>query len=173
MAQVNLSPAWDIYYMQTNTLFSSDNEVNVLYDREKMELKLYVDNDEKASALEELMPSEKDFGSVKLKIYVIPANGKVLKKWTGTNKDLFEAAFLGNPYFNFTKSVKLLYTNPMTFVVFKPIIAQYYTDNLGDWNGLKTELYSELPKEVFKELSGVYYNTDRLEDLNFNPWISA
>ncbi len=170
MAQLNLSPAWDIYYMQVKTLFADDPEVNVVYDRDNQKLKLYVDSTEKAEALDKLMPAEMTWGNVTMDITVYPSNVSItLNDIKMTYVEQFEAAFKGNQNFNFVKTINLLYNNPMTFVVFAPKIAQYYTDNMGDWNGFRSELYSDLAKEVFCELPGVYYCTDKVAD-NLTAW---
>lgn len=168
MAQLKLSPAWDIYYMQVKTLFADDEEVKVVYDRDSYTLNLYVDNDRKAEALAELMPEEMSWGNVTMGINVFPRN--TLKTTKMSTKELFSAAFDGNPNLAFVESVSLLYSNPMTFVVFHPEIVQYYTDNMGDWNGFRSELYSDLPEEVFKEIPGVYYCTDKISQ-DLTSWL--
>ena len=74
---MKLSSPWVEFYREIEALFAQDDEVKVVYEEEKNEVKLYVENARKADALAQLLPTEKTFGNVVLKITVIPANGLV------------------------------------------------------------------------------------------------
>lgn len=58
MARLQLSPPWDIYYQELNALFGQDKEIHVIFDEEEYEIKLHVDEIDKATALEELLLKE-------------------------------------------------------------------------------------------------------------------
>ena len=65
---------WITYARRVHKLFELDPEVKVSYDNEGPELKLYVESQEKAEALEEVMPNEVEFGNVTMAVTVVPAN---------------------------------------------------------------------------------------------------
>ena len=47
--------------------------------------------------------------------------------------------------------------NSFTYVVFEKEVVQYWNDNLGDINGLRSTLYQDLAKEIFADdLQNVY-----------------
>ena len=79
MAIIKKSSPWVTYYREVDALFERDKEVFVVFDEENTELKLYVNNQDKAEAIRHLMPLEKKFGNVVLKIDVIPSNGNQLR----------------------------------------------------------------------------------------------
>ena len=162
MAKIGLSSPWVIFYREVNELFKYDPEVHVIFDEDKTQLRLYVDNGEKADALAKLLPTEKEFGTVTLSISVIPANG--LKEATG---NLFEVALNGNGALSYVKQVNGVWYPTLSFVVFRKKVVQYFTDNLGDINGYTSTLYQDVAKDVFGEWNGVYYCTDT-EDIVYD-----
>ena len=153
--KLKLSTPWVIFYREVEAMFKDDPEVRVVFNEEEPEVKLYVENAEKADALIQLLPKKVDFGNVELKVTVIPANK------LGTNKaSLFEKAFKGNPAFSFITGHNI-FNKPMTYVVFKNKVVQYYTDNLGDIYGNCSTLYQEIAKDIFGKHEGVYFCTDK------------
>ena len=48
----------------------------------------------------------------------------------------------------------------MTFVEFCKYVVQYYNDNLGDLHGNRTTVMEQIAREVFDDVSGVYFCTD-------------
>ena len=156
MAQMGLLSPWENYYKEVQAFFAEDPEVKVIFVREDMEIQVLVDNEAKAEALDRILNGDTAFG---LHVTVYPANreSKVLVD------DVFETAFGGNGAFRFAQTMDIYASNPMTFVVFAPEVVQYYTDNLGDYNGFRTTLYQEIAKEIFIDIPGVYYCTDRVE----------
>lgn len=182
MAKISLSSPWVLYYHEVEAFFKADPEINVVYDEKENILKLFVDNQTKAEALMNLMPPQKDFGSVTLVIMVIPSNTKKTTFKTFAKADtmgLIAAALEGN---NILSSIQetTLFTNPITYVVFKPQIIQYFTDSLGDINGLCSTLAQEIAKDIFTEIDGVYYCTDKVKrdtitvsTITADPWICS
>lgn len=160
MARVKLSPPWDIYATEVETLFKHDKEVHVLYDHEQRKISLYVDNAEKADALSKLLPDEKAFGNNAVHIEIIPAN-EASKNMNVSKGTLYKTAFEGNEAFSRVKVVRNAFlTNDITYVVFVKKVVQFYTDNLGDLYGFRSTLYQEVAKDVFGDESGVYFCTE-------------
>ena len=50
-------------------------------------------------------------------------------------------------------------TNPLTYVVLKKEVVQFFNDNLNDIHGLETTLYQTIAKDVF-DGTGVFFCTD-------------
>ena len=156
MARLKQAPPWITFVSELEQMFKYDAEVHVVYDNDEKEVKLWVDSAPKAAALMELLPSEKTFGNVTLAVTIVPANGT-----TPVNKaDLFRAAFKGNGAFAFAKTILGVFTNDMTYVVFKNRVVQYWDDNLGDIYGQRSTLYQEIAKNLFGETEGVFFCTD-------------
>lgn len=162
MAKVNLSSPWSNYYKEVKTLFELDPDVNVVFDEENYTLKLYVDGDVKANAIEQLLPQEKTFGNVSVTIQVIPAN-----KTAKNRVELIEAAFRGNPALSYIKTIEGIFTTPINYVVFKNAVVQYFTDNLADIHGFRSTLYQEIAREIIGcDDDNIYFCTDVEEDPN-------
>ena len=127
----------------------------MVYDDVEMEVKLYVENADKATALEKMLPKVQEFGNVKLYITIVPANGLT----TTTGYDVLKA-FDGNCAVYETHVIDGFMQNKMTFIVFKKVVVQWYSDNIGDWHGLTSTLYQDLAKDIFGNIDGVYFCTD-------------
>lgn len=158
-----MSPPWILYVSQINALFSNDPDITIEYDNDSVEIKLYVNNNKKAAALMYLLPFEKEFGNVTLDIIIIPSNHNAVEKVDLTTaKEYFEAAFENNPVFAFTHVVQGIFTNTLTYVVFKNRVVQFFADNLNDIHGNISTLYQELAKDVFNKdvIPGVLFCTD-------------
>lgn len=156
MAIVNLVSPWIDYYRKLDAFFGEDSRVNVIYDDDSKEVKLYVEGTAKASALSALLPGSISFGSVNLIISVIPANGES----TGTYvEDLYGAALNGNPAVSYTEKSRIL--GGVTYIVFRKKVVQYYSDNIGDIHRMRSTLYQDLAREIFTEKTdGVFFCTD-------------
>ena len=152
---LKLSPPWAKVAAEMSQMFKYDAEVHVVYDEDEQVISLFVDNSGKAFALMNLLPEEYVFGNVTLKVKVIPANG--LKASTGS---LFATAFENNGAFSFVKEIKGIFTNNLTYVVFKKRVVQFFNDNLGDYYGNCSTLYEEIARDLFGEQEGVYFCTD-------------
>lgn len=151
---MKLSAPWYFYYRELKVLFGEDPEVKVVLDEGEMEVKLYVSNDRKADALQQLLPAKKDFGNVTLKVTVVPANDGQ----TGMTK-LFEDAFLGNPVL----SDLVHLDTPMgsfDYAIFRKEVVQFFNDDLSDINGNCSTLYQDIARDVFDEDTGVFFCTE-------------
>ena len=144
-------------------MFKGDPEVMVVYDEDNRDIKLYVENSKKASALEKILPKEKKFGRIIQRISVIPANGLCSVE----KEELFKAALEGNNAVSFIRSVEGIFANSMTFVVFKKEVVQFWTDNIGDYFGLRSTLYQNIAEEIFENTDGVYFSTDETDDYGY------
>lgn len=157
MKEFKLAPPWITYTNELKAMFRNDPEVNVVYNNDAKEVKLYVEKQDKAEALMMLLPKTKEFGGVKLKVTVVPANGDIDKE------AIFRRAFEGNPAFSDAVTLTGVFNNPITFVVFNPEVVQFWNDNMGDaygnWNGLM----EDVARDVFGDQDGVYYSTSLIE----------
>jgi hypothetical protein len=157
--RVGLASPWIIFYRQIETLFKKDPAVKVIFDQVDNVVKIYVEGSTKAEAIEQLLPSEKEFGNVTVKVQVIPAN------LDSTNKiSLFEKAFDGNPILTNIISGEL-FGKPISYVLFKKEVVQFYNDDLGDAHGVCSTLYQDLIKEVIGQDEGIFYCTE-VEDMD-------
>ena len=155
MSKLGLSSPWVNFYRELEALFAKDPEVKVVYDEEKNDIKLYVDNLAKADALAQLLPVERTFGNITITITVIPTNKE------GASKiQLFRTAFEGNGAFNYTASAEGIFTNPIHYVVFANEVVQYFNDDLSDAHGVRSTLYQDIAEDVFENHESVYFCTN-------------
>ena len=151
---LKLSAPWVTFVHEIKALFGEDPEINIQFNERENVIKLYVNNAEKADALAQLLPTEKNFGSVTLYIQIIPAN------FLGEDRAvLFQQAFKGNPVVSYLYSTGGYSLNAM-YIVFKNKAVQFFNDNLQDINGNHTTLYQTIAKDVLGQTAGIYYCTD-------------
>lgn len=151
---MNLSAPWYTYVNELKAMFDQDTDIQIRYDDEEKEVRLYVTKVAKAEALTKLLKSEKEFGNVTLKITVIPPNENDLDIL-----DTFDDAFNGNPALSFVMPIE----SPIgthRYVVFKNKVVQFYNDQLDDLNGNKSTLFQEIAKDIFNEKLAVNYCTE-------------
>ena len=165
MAVTGLSAPWYNFYREVNELFKKDKQVHVVFDDEHFELNIYVENADKAAALEYLLGSERIYGEITLYIKVIPANNNLTRSYKlRNNTDLptfYRNAFKGNEIVEFIEDVSTLYSNDMCFVVFKKEVVQYFTDDLGDYYGQRSTLWQDIAKDVFEKQDGIFFCTEK------------
>ena len=142
-----LSPPWVKFSREIEMLFAKDPEVRVAYDEDAVEVK--------PDAINELLPDNKMFGEVELKITVIPAN--ILKR---DNVALFVKAFEGNPALSYTFTKEGYFSNPMMYIVFAKEVVQFFNDDLSDIYGNCSTLYQDIAKDVFGDIDGIFFCTD-------------
>lgn len=159
MNNFKLSSPWANYYKKIVALFGEDPDIKIVYDEDENLLKLFVDGTDKAEAIDGLLPEEKVFGNVTMKIAIIPANTEM------TKVDMFRKAFEGNPAFSYAVTVGGISSNDFNYVVFKNKVVQYWNDNLGDINGNESTLYQEIAKDIFEDCTGIYFCTDTEKNL--------
>ena len=152
LEKVQLSSPWVTFYKQVEMLFKKDPNVKVEYDDSKKTIRLYVNGSSKAEAIEMLLPREKVFGNVSVKIKVIPTNS------IQDTSSLIMQAFDGNPILK--KIVpRELFGRLVTYVVFDKEVVQFFDDDLSDVNGVQSTLYQHIAREVFGDEDGLFYCT--------------
>lgn len=176
MAKLGLSSPWVIFYNELVAFFKNDKEVKIVYNEDENIVNIYVDSATKADALTQLLPTEKTFGAVTLRVNVIPSNAALLRrgslnlKFAGQAEALFSNALCGNPNFCFAQTYEGIFSNPITYVVFKKEVVQYFNDSLNDINGICSTLYQTIAKDIFETPEGVYYCTSKEDP--FTPTLS-
>lgn len=149
---VKLAPPWETFYNNIKAFFGKDSEIKITIDEDDYTVKMYVDNQRKADALTKLLPEEKVFGNITVKVKVIPANKEE------TYGDLFIEAFRGNRVLKYVSSGDTPFGN-FEYIVFNDDVVQYYNDNMMDVNGNRTTLYQEIAPEVFDAPANVHFCT--------------
>ena len=152
--KLNLSSPWVIFYRMIQALFGRDPQIKVVFDEDNLVLKLYVANPEKAEAISQLLPTEKVFGNVTLRITVIPANALGVSKI-----DTFRKAFEGNPAVSEIITLSNISSNDFSYVVFEKEVVQFHDDSLSDPHGTCSTLNQEIAKEVFGQQDGIFFTT--------------
>lgn len=175
MAMIGMSSPWVVFYREVDAMFKKDPEVHVVFDDDAVELKIFVDNAEKANAIEYLLPASKMFGIRELKIAVIPANEEIeycCKRLKSDNPTInlvkaYRTALYGNTAYRDIHEVRALYNNTFTYVMFIRTVVQYFTDDLGDYNGVCSTLYENIARDIFDKTDGVYFCTDVKDTVTF------
>lgn len=155
--KLQLSTPWVTLYRQINAMFGDDPDVKVEYiagDGNDPTIKLFVEGQDKADAIAKLLPLTYDFGNVTVSVIVVPANKNE------TMETLFRTAFAGNPAFSYAATAEGVFTNPITYVVFRNRVVQFWNDDLSDINGNETTLYEDIAGTLFTDKSGVCFCTD-------------
>lgn len=155
MNKLKLSAPWVSYYKKLCAMFGEDPDIKITYDEDDPTVRMYVDNQKKAEALQILLPTSIKFGSVTLNIDIIPANTQFKNK-----NELLRDALEGNPAFEYAVTIDNVLSNSVNYFVFKNKVVQYFNDDLGDINGNRSTLYQKIAKEIFGEIPGIFYCTE-------------
>ena len=157
---------WITFVNELQAMFGQDPEIGITYDNDACEVKFHVENAIKADVLQRFLPVEKTFGNVTLKITIIPANKltKVLDYQHMTMGELFDIMFDKNPAYIFSKDIKGIFSNVITYVVFSPVCVQFFNDNLNDIYGNVNTLYQEIAYDIFDgdNIGGVMFCTESM-----------
>ena len=124
------------------------------YVNSECEVTLLVKGTAKADALSKLLPTEKTFGDVTLKITVVPANEDETDRFT-----LIKRAFAGNEAVSDIIEANV-FGNDMRYVLFEKEVVQYENDDISDFNGVCSTLYQDLAKDIIGEDEGIYFCTE-------------
>lgn len=155
--KTELSPPWIEHARKIYALFRHDPQITVVYDSDKPEVRLLVSDRAKAQALTDLLPSSKKFGNVELAITVVPPN-------VDTNPDFLTAAFKGNPAFRKVVHIDDVFCNPVSYVVLSNHVVQYFNDDLGSADGVRSALYEEIARDILEVGGGVLFCTETDQD---------
>lgn len=166
--RTKLSPPWITYVSKIKAMFGGDPEVHIEYKDVEKILHLRVDNAEKAKAIDMLLPTYVEYGDVRLNVLVSPPNDIVVTdEFNGTGKELYEAAFKGNPAFAYVHTAEGTLGFTVVYVVFKNKVVQFFNDNLADAHGVISTLYQDIAEDIFDGYTpaGVYYCTDVVDSV--------
>ena len=143
------------FYHEVEALFGDDPDIHVEYDADKVEITLIVQNADKADALAQILPTEKAFGDVTLKLNVKPIHKPITPKTT-----LIARAFQGNPAYSYAISTEWPGYKPIYYIVFANKVVQFFNDNHDDVNGNCTTLYQDIARDVLGTDENIRYCTD-------------
>ena len=156
MGNMKLSPPWVTYVNKIEALFKGDEDISIQFDEPNYDLKIFVADLEKAEALAKLLPIQKEFGNVVLKITVVPPDSAV-KDYI----EVFRAAFKNNPNVADIVSEETPFGYNLNFVVFKKEVIQFFNDDTSDLHGVCSTLNEYIAREVFGAgYDTVYFCTD-------------
>ena len=159
MEKLNLSSPWVIFYREIEALFKYDNEIEVKFDEESMTIKLFADSSQKKiEALTRILPQEKTFANVTVKVEVVPANFEF-----ENDAAILWAAFKGNPALGCIDTKSTVF-GEMYFAMFKRDVVQFYVDAMNDPRGFRSTLFEDIARDVFEgTVNGVNFCTQSYE----------
>jgi len=152
--KTKLSPPWVEYYRQIEAMFGEDPDIKIEYDESNYTINLYVHGQDKSDALNKILVPQKEFGNITVFVNIIPDNHDEKPI------DRYKKAFEGNPVFSFATAVEGVFSNPVSYVVFRNKVVQYFADNLNDVNGNISTLYQDIANNIFVNNDGVCFCTD-------------
>ena len=157
------------YLHEYEMLFENDPDVKVVYtdDNDGLEIALYVHGARKADALTQLLPTQKVFGNVTVKIKVVPDNDT---NGVPSKLELLKDAFDGNSALSYIASAGDTTAFSFNYVVFAKKVVQFYNDQMDNPNGYKSTLYEDIARDIFSDTPGIFYTTDVVfeKDCNCN-----
>lgn len=148
---IKLSPPWLTFGRKIRELFKEDKDITIKEDDD--EITIIVSRYEKTEALKQILPKEKEFGNVKIKINI------EYKRPSATVEDIYKAAFENNPAFKYTFAFDAG-TNTITYVVFDKKVVQYWNDDMSDPHGVTSTLFEDIARDTFVSGNGVLFSTD-------------
>lgn len=161
-AKFQLTQPWYGYQRKLRALFEQDPKVNVSDIAQTGEgsyaIEIQVDDGGKAAALEKLLDPSIDFGGVVVNT-IIQGCDDCLVASDMDDAALMETAFAGNPLFVKVEAGEQ-YPVGATYCVFAPVILQFWSDNLNDYQGKISILPADLAQDVL--LTDVLCCTDQL-----------
>lgn len=163
MARLYLVSPWIEYYHKMKAMFEDDPRIRIVFDDDMMELRFYAVTDYLIDALEKFIPSEMSWGEVTLTNIIVPPNNKNVRITHCKEQppsDWLAELFCHNPHFSEAFYVDSIFSNGITYVIFKKEVIQYYSDNLSDAHGVTSVLMEDLARELLKTPDGVFYCTD-------------
>ena len=163
--RLKILPPWSVYIKKLAAMFDPDPQIafNVNWDGRNPSVTLATNNAEKAAGLAKLLPEEKVFGNVTLKINIdCPKTSNIAFP---TARKLFETVFEGNPVFVEVITPEGYWFVDLTYVIFAHEVVMIVADNLMDPRGLISTLYQDIASEIFADRSyqtagGICFATD-------------
>lgn len=154
--RLKISPPWVTYINKLRALFEGDPQITFDFNDDSADPSVVLStvNADKAAALTKLLPEQKQFGKVTLRIDVhCPTVSNIAFP---TMKKLYDTAFDQNAAYAYSVAPAedgYWYVN-FTYVVFKNCVVQFFNDNLNDPHGVLTTLYQEIASEIFEDACG-------------------
>jgi len=157
---VVMQSPWVNWSSSVRELFKHDPDiVNMTWSDDTLELHIYVKDAVKRLAIQELLPSEKHFDKVVVKVFVELANRRGGEEYI---PEVIEAAFKGNPLYcwKHTWDDEEATNCPFTWVEFAKEILQYPSDDLSALYGDRTVLPATLAEEILGDrVKYIYFDT--------------
>ena len=152
--RLKISPPWVTDINKIQALFDPDPQIacNVVWKGQpSITLAVAESNPKKAVAIRQLLPEYIPYSNVTLSIDVDCP--KIINIAFTNKKELFEAAFGGNPAFAYCVAPKQedYWYLDFVYVVFKNCVVQFFNDNLNDAHGLISTLYQDIAEELFRD----------------------
>lgn len=167
MANLKLISPWRNYYNKVQAFFKEDQDVNVVFDEDNMDILVYVQTPYKAEALDYILKSEQTYGDTTVSITVVPANNdpdakKYIKSICNDENyaHLYSLAFCRNSLYSDLQVIHGLLGFDAVYVVFDKRVVQYYIDNIGDLHGIKSTIAEDIARDIFVEKPGIFFCTD-------------
>ena len=155
MEKVKLASPWISYARKIRAFFANDPSVNVQYNADNNEIILRVEGTAKADALTQLLPTEKEFGNVTVKITIIPAN-----KFNSSRNLLIDALTGNDAFYGIVEAPEDSWALPAVYVVFDDEVIQYPNDDLSHYCGVETTLFEDLARDIFENVDdNIFFNT--------------
>ena len=167
MLNIKLEAPWYTWRKKAAALFEGDPDIIVgeVYEIDSEDVQFGVDievrNHEKFVALDRVLPSVKEFGNVKLAITLFDEENSAVNP----DAALYETIFKGNPIFDRIEDTVDHTGTHIGYVVFKPVISQFFDDNLGDYHGNWSGLAQDIANDVFdNDFRGIYFCTADIKE---------
>lgn len=158
--KVKMSPPWDGHMSMLASFFAGDKRVRVGYCDGNSHGIIECFDSKMFDALSQIIRSKVKFGNVTLKVDVVLAAGVEPKPCPHlTDLQALKEVLKGNPAFSKIKSEKGAMFD-FVFCIFKPLVLQWYNDNLGNPWKLTTSTYEKQADFVFKRELGVSFTTE-------------
>jgi hypothetical protein len=156
-ANTLLTPPWYLLQKQLHAILNGDPCVKVddlSGEGLDMVIKVNVCNDKKALALAAFINKHYEFGDqLAVTVSVYGPNFVPVQENLPTSiedaADLLSRALTGNKYFVKTGMGKSPTAQPAVYAIFKPLVVQYHSDDIGDWYLNTNEVAAKIFSDVF------------------------
>ena len=156
--KLKLSTPWCTYWNKVKVLFDRDPEITISNLDDDYHFVIEVRNHEKFRALEKLLPTHVNFGTVMLAIELRDVENDDVT--TDDAIKMFETIFKGNPIVKDIKAVADFTGTKHGFIRFQPEVIQFFNDDLTDYDGNWTGLAEKIAEEVFMNTAlGIHFCT--------------
>ena len=153
--KLGLSAPWITVYREICALFGEDPDIAIRTSETDGEptVTLRVKGEDKANALAALLPSEYEFGNVKLRVKIVPANDAPCVA------DQLRAAFAGNPVLKEVRQAERGVYGSVAYALFRNEVVQYFNDELKDPSGNRSTLFADIAERLIPDHGGAFFAT--------------